>query len=70
MQIRCLLINFIYDINITSLYFLAAPAHRARDTIELLRRTTPDFIAPDVATETKLTRPKSSGLVCHSATCV
>jgi len=24
----------------------SAPAHRARDTIELLRRTTPDFIAP------------------------
>jgi len=23
-------------------------AHRARDTIELLRRTTPDFIAPDM----------------------
>jgi len=26
----------------------SAPAHRARDTIELLRRTTPDFIAPDM----------------------
>jgi len=24
------------------------PAHRARDTIELLRRSTPDFIAPDM----------------------
>jgi len=24
----------------------SAPAHRARDTIELLRRSTPDFIAP------------------------
>jgi len=26
----------------------SAPAHRARDTIELLRRETPDFIGPDV----------------------
>jgi len=26
----------------------SAPAHRAPDTIELLRRTTPDFIAPDM----------------------
>jgi len=26
----------------------SAPAHRARDTIELLRRSTPDFIAPDM----------------------
>ena len=26
----------------------SAPAHRARDTIELLRRKTPDFIGPDV----------------------
>jgi len=26
----------------------SAPADRARDTIELLRRETPDFIAPDV----------------------
>ena len=25
-----------------------APAHRARDTIDLLRRSTPDFIAPDM----------------------
>ena len=24
------------------------PAHHARDTIELLQRTTPDFIAPDM----------------------
>jgi len=27
----------------------SAPAHRARDSIELLRRTTPDFIAPDMS---------------------
>ena len=49
----------------------SAPAHRTRDTIELLRHTTPDFIAPDMATE--LTRPQSGGLyhlTCHSATCV
>jgi hypothetical protein len=26
----------------------SAPAHRARDTIELLRRETPDFIGPDL----------------------
>ena len=26
----------------------SAPAHRVRDTIELLRRETPDFIGPDV----------------------
>jgi len=26
----------------------SAPAHRARDTIELLRHNTPDFIAPDM----------------------
>jgi len=26
----------------------SAPAHHARDTIELLRRETPDFIGPDV----------------------
>ena len=26
----------------------SAPAHRARDTIELLRRETPDFVGPDV----------------------
>jgi len=26
----------------------SAPAHRARDTIELLRHETPDFIGPDV----------------------
>ena len=26
----------------------SAPAHSARDTIELLRRETPDFIGPDV----------------------
>jgi hypothetical protein len=26
----------------------SAPAHRARETIELLRRRTPDFIAPDM----------------------
>jgi len=26
----------------------STPAHRARDTIELLRRSTPDFIAPDM----------------------
>jgi len=26
----------------------SAPAHRARDTIELLYRSTPDFIAPDM----------------------
>ena len=25
----------------------SAPAHRARDTIALLRRETPDFISPD-----------------------
>ena len=25
-----------------------APAHRARETVELLRRDTPDFIAPDL----------------------
>jgi len=26
----------------------SAPAHRARDTIELLRHNTPDFITPDM----------------------
>ncbi len=26
----------------------SAPAHRARDTVELLRRETPDFIPPDL----------------------
>jgi len=26
----------------------AAPAHRARDTIQLLQRETPDFIGPDL----------------------
>ena len=26
----------------------STPAHRARDTIELLRHETPDFIGPDV----------------------
>jgi len=26
----------------------SAPAHRARETIDLLRRSTPDFIAPDM----------------------
>jgi len=26
----------------------SAPAHRAQDTIKLLRRETPDFIGPDV----------------------
>ncbi len=26
----------------------SAPAHRARQTIELLHRETPDFIAPDI----------------------
>ena len=26
----------------------SAPAHRARETIELLRRETPDFIGPDL----------------------
>ena len=25
-----------------------APAHRARDTVELLRRETPQFISPDI----------------------
>ena len=25
----------------------SAPAHRARETIELLRRETPDFISPE-----------------------
>jgi len=25
----------------------SAPAHRARDTIQLLQRETPDFIGPD-----------------------
>jgi len=65
---------FICEVNMTSLYFQqdSAPAHRARDTIELLRRTIPDFVAPDtIATE--LTKPKSGGLchlLCHSATCV
>ena len=48
------------------------PAHRVRDTSELLWCTTPDFfIVPDIATE--LTGSKSGGLrhlVCHSATCV
>jgi len=34
----------------TSLYFQQdnVPAHRTLDTTELLRRTTPDFIAPDM----------------------
>ena len=34
----------------TSHYFQqdSAPAHRAGNTIELLRRTTPDSVAPDV----------------------
>jgi len=31
----------------TSLFF-SRPAHRACDTIELLRRITPDFIASDM----------------------
>ena len=26
----------------------SAPAHRARDTVELLRRETPQFISPDI----------------------
>ena len=26
-----------------------APAHRARDTVELLRRETPQFISPDIS---------------------
>jgi len=38
--------------------------HRARDTIELLRRTTSDFVAPDMYIASELTRPKSGGL-CH-----
>jgi len=42
---------FICDVHITSLYFQqdSAPAHRARDTTELLRLTTSDFVAPDMA---------------------
>jgi len=49
LQISCLLMYFICDVNMTSLYFQqdSVPAHRARDAIELLRRTTSDFVAPD-----------------------
>ena len=40
----------LWYINMTSHYFQqdSAPAHRAGNTIELLRRTTPDSVAPDV----------------------
>ena len=50
LQINCLLLYFICDVNMTSLYFQqdSAPAHRAHDTIELLWCTTPDFVAPDM----------------------
>jgi len=47
------------------------PAHHTRDTTELLRCTSIDFIEPNLSTE--LTRPQFSGLwhlVSYSATCV
>ena len=37
----------------------SAPAHHARDSIELLRRETPYFIGPDVLAS-EFTRPQSS----------
>ena len=38
----------------------SASAHRARDTIELLRHETPDFIEPDVWPANSPCRPQSS----------
>ena len=47
---NCLHIYFIGDVSMISLYFKqdSAPAHCARYAIELLWRTTPDLIAPDM----------------------
>ena len=45
----------------------SAPAHRARETIELLSRDTPDFIGPEMWPPNS---PESGGLfhlVCHGA---
>ena len=38
----------------------SAPAHRARDTIQLLQRETPDFIGPGLAAQQS--RPESRRL--------
>ena len=37
-----------YDVFLETCSLCNKTAHRARDTIELLRRSTPDFIAPDM----------------------
>ena len=73
----CLIICFICDVNITSLYFSAYfhRAHHERDITELLQCTTPDnqMSYSTRYVTTKLTRPKSSELchmVCHLAMCV
>ena len=39
----------------------SAPAHRARDTIQLLQRETPDFIGPDLLAAQQ-SRPESRRL--------
>ena len=47
-----------------------APVHRARETIQLLQRETPDFIAP-VATEQSGPEPsRLQDLACNAAACV
>ena len=51
LQISYLLIYYIFDVNIMPLYFSArqhACPSCTRQSIELLRRTTTDFIAPDM----------------------
>ena len=68
MQISCLIIYFICDVNMTSLFFSRMRiAHLPITHVTQLNC----YDAPDMATE--CTRPKSGGLchlVCHSATCV
>jgi len=44
----------------------SAPAHRAWDMIELLRRSTPDFIAPNSPD----LNPVDYAMVSHAAVCV
>jgi len=50
--------------------FKATPAHRARETVEVLCRETPDFISPDLWPPNRSQSSWLRDLGCHTASCI